>query len=153
MRLKCLRMKSSAAPRSDVATNPFQDGRQQDAIRTIMTAMPYGAHYDEDMRRLYIHPPTALDEDTSAGETGDPEALDEDIDEPIHPPTAASLLPTTQRVWICAFVILFVVYCVDLLAFFMVTSAMVLAFGILSKFGLHRGVISSSEVVQSVPDG
>jgi hypothetical protein len=150
MGLKCLRTKSSAVPSIDVATNPFQDGRQQDAIRTIMTVMPYGAHYEEDMSRLYIHPPTVLDEGT-AGETGDQEALDEVIDE--QPPTAATLLATTQRVWIFAFVILFVVYCVDLLAFLMVTSAMVLVFGILAKFGLHGGVISSSEGVQTVPNG
>jgi hypothetical protein len=154
MGLKCLRTKSSAAPRSDVTTNPFQDGRQQDAIRTILNIMPYGAHYEEDMSRLYIHSPTALDDDT-AEETGDPEGLDEVTDEQIHPPiVAASLFPTTQSLWICAFVILFVVYCVDFVAFLMVVSVMVLVLGILAKFGVlvHGGVVSSS-ASGSIPHG
>jgi hypothetical protein len=126
---------------NDKGGNPFQDG-QQHAIQATTKIMPYGAHYEEDMSRLYIHA-SAPATDESIEDTTGSEILNDKFEGQV--PVPEDHLTSARQLWICVFIICFIVYCVDLLAVFILISITVLVFGILAKFGLHWDLMSSPE--------
>jgi hypothetical protein len=147
MGVKCSqRTKKSAT--NEEGGNPFQDGLRQHAIQTTITIMPYGAHYEEDMSRLYIHASAPATEE-SFEEATDSEILNDNFQGQV--PAPENHLASARQLWICVFIIFFIVYCVDLLVISMLISITVIIFGILAKFGVHWDLMSSPEAISPLP--
>jgi hypothetical protein len=145
MGVKCVQRTKKLATNEE-GGNPFQDGLQY-AIQKTIKIMPYGAHYEEDMSKLYIHVPASATQEATEEATGS-EILNDNFEGIV--PAPENCLANAQQLWICVFVILFIVYCVDLVVVWMLISIIVLVLGILVKFGLHWELMSSPEAISSL---
>jgi hypothetical protein len=142
MGVKCVQRTKKLATNEE-GGNPFEDGLQH-AIQKTIKIMPYGAHYDEDMSKLYIHASAPATQEATEEATGS-EILNDNFEGIV--PAPENCLANAQQLWICIFVILFLVYCVDLVIVWMLISIIALVLGILAKFGLYWELMSSLEAI------